>query len=153
MLYTYANHGYPHGYVTLPGPQLLPPFQQFHPTQAPADGHTLLPPHSFFPEAAPGLPPVALPYLPPISYQTPFFVNPVPNPSFPLPTLCYTPPSSTHAQTFFHSTSCTWFSKSEQVEELADEVVKRGWNLSGYLPKVAGAATLEGLDWEVNRDS
>ncbi|KAF8800499.1 hypothetical protein BYT27DRAFT_7200113 [Phlegmacium glaucopus] len=124
--YTYANHGpipellppmepplvlpqgYLHGYAILPGPQLLPPFQQFHPMQAPADGHTPPPPHSFFPEAVTGLPPIALLYLPPISYQTPIveslpepvfmhgipptitplmdnFVTTVPNPSSPAP--------------------------------------------------------------------
>ncbi|KAF8800427.1 hypothetical protein BYT27DRAFT_7199928 [Phlegmacium glaucopus] len=94
--------GYPHGYATSPSPQLLPPFQQFHPMQAPADGHTPLPPHSFFPEAVPGFPPVALSSLQePVSVHalppttTPpmdNFVNPVPNPSPPAPnTVLYSP--------------------------------------------------------------
>ncbi|KAF8799079.1 hypothetical protein BYT27DRAFT_7264109 [Phlegmacium glaucopus] len=122
-------------------------------------GHTPPPPHSFSPEAVPGLPPVALPYVPPISYQTSrcgvstrtslhgrpsttitppmdSFVNTVLNLPFPLPTPCYTHPSE----------------RVEDLEKMADEVAKRSRDLSGDLPKAAGAATLEGLDGEVNRD-
>ncbi|KAF8797472.1 hypothetical protein BYT27DRAFT_7265686 [Phlegmacium glaucopus] len=167
--------GYPHGYAILPGPQLLPPFQQFHPMQAPADGHTPPPPHSFFPEAVPGLPPVALLYLPPISYQSPIveplpepvfmhgipptitplmdnFVTPVPNPSSPAPNAVLNSPrpqlTPKHSFTRDPALGSLTISKSERVEELgsmADEVAKRSRDLSGDLPKVAGAATLEGL--------
>ncbi|KAF8800493.1 hypothetical protein BYT27DRAFT_7227437 [Phlegmacium glaucopus] len=170
---------YPHGYVTSPGPQLLPPFQQFHPMQAPANAHTPPPPHSFFPEALPGSPPVALSYLPPISYQTPIveslpepvfvhgipptvtppmdsFFNPVPNPSS--NAVLYSPrPQLTpkHSFTRDPALGSLTISKSERVEELekmADEVAKRSRDLSGDLPKATGAATLEGLDGEVNWD-
>ncbi|KAF8800827.1 hypothetical protein BYT27DRAFT_7199285 [Phlegmacium glaucopus] len=144
--YTYANHGpvpellppmepplllpqgYPHGYATSPGPQLLPPFQQFHPMHAPANAHTPPPPHSFFPEAVPGLPPVALPYLPPLSYQTPI----VESLQEPFQTLLlmpwYTPPipqlTPKHSFTRDPALSSLTISKSERVEELekmADE--------------------------------
>ncbi|KAF8809703.1 hypothetical protein BYT27DRAFT_7254424 [Phlegmacium glaucopus] len=151
--------GYPHGYATSPGPQLLPPFQQFHPMHAPANAHTPPPPHSFFPEAVPGLPPVALPYLPPISYQTPT----VESLQEPFQTLLlmpwYTPPipqlTPKHSFTRDPALSSLTISKSERVEDLekmADEVAKNSRDLSGDLPKAASAATLEGLDWEVKRD-
>ncbi|KAF8802121.1 hypothetical protein BYT27DRAFT_7261239 [Phlegmacium glaucopus] len=150
---------YPHGYATSPGPQLLPPFQQFHPMQAPADGRTPPPLHSLFPEAVPGLPSVALPYLPPISHQTPIvdFVNLVPNPSSSAPTtVLYCPlPQLTPKHSFTRDPvlGSLTISKSERVEELKKmaDVAKRSRDVSGDLPKAAGA-TLKGLDGEVNRD-
>lgn len=172
--------GYPHGYATSPGPQLLPPFQQFHPMQG---GHTPPPPHLFFPEAVPGLPPAALPYLPyqpPVveSLQEPFFMHalpptmtppvnhfpnqiPIPVPkssSSPAPdAVVYSPrPQLTPKHSFTRDPvlGSLTMSKSERVEkleEMADEVAKKSRDLSGDLPRAAGAAAIGRINGDLNK--
>ena len=127
------------------------------------DDHTP-PPHSFFPEAIPGLSPT-LPYLPSAPYQTeplqPVFTHavppavtmdgqipiPVPYPSSPATNAVVHSPrpqlTPKHSFTRDPVLGSLTISKSERVEELekmADEVAERNRDLSGDLPKAANVA-------------